>query len=245
MSSSSESTPRRDFIGALAASAIAIAGTACATPATATQTAPTPAPAANNGGGHQAPMPQPPKSWDDSWFSRLTAKHKAVFDSPEIGGGAALSHASGYIRGAYDALAAAPTDVQAVIVMRHRGAVMALNSAMWAKYPIAEMRNEKDESGALVKDNPYAGTPSNNPQSNADHPQANLAWLSQHGHILLVCDLATRALSSQLATKTHGDSKAIYEELKANLVPGAILQPTGVYAALRAQESGASYMRSI
>jgi intracellular sulfur oxidation DsrE/DsrF family protein len=32
--------------------------------------------------------------------------------------------------------------------------------------------------------------------------------------------------------------------LKANLIPGVILQPSGVYAAHRAQEAGCTYIRS-
>lgn len=189
-------------------------------------------------------MPAAPAHWDDSWFGRLTAKHKAVFDSPEIDEGIAPSQAAGYIRGMHDALGAAPTDVQAVVVMRHRAVPMVFNNAMWAKYPIAEMRNEKDESGKWATSNPYAGTPSSDPSATAGRPQSNLTWLAEHGHVLLGCDLATRAFSSQLANKVHGDSKAIYEELKANLLPGVILQPTGVYAVHRAQEAGCSYIRS-
>jgi hypothetical protein len=38
--------------------------------------------------------------------------------------------------------------------------------------------------------------------------------------------------------------KTIYEELKANLVPGLILQPNGIYATMRAQEAGCAFMRS-
>jgi hypothetical protein len=62
--------------------------------------------------------------------------------------------------------------------------------------------------------------------------------------MLLGCDLAARGLAGQIASKTKSDSRGIYEELKANLVPGVILQPTGVYAAHRAQEAGCSYIRS-
>jgi hypothetical protein len=106
------------------------------------------------------------------------------------------------------------------------------------------MRSQKDDSGKWVTTNPYAGKSSGDPQATASRPQSNLTWLAAHGHVLLGCDLATRAFSSQLASKVHGDSKAIYEELKANLVPGVILQPTGVYAVHRAQEAGCSYIRS-
>jgi hypothetical protein len=246
MSSSSDSpTPRREFIGALAASAIAIAGTACAAPASAVQTAVTPA------GTPNTPVPPPapavPVHWDDSWFARLTAKHKAVFDSPQFEDGLVLSNAAGYIRGMRDAVTAGENDVQTVIVMRHAAVPMAFNDAMWAKYEIGKERKIKDFStDKWAKRNPFfapAPSPNATPRP-SNRPQANLTWLANNGHILLACDLATRGYAGVIADKVKGDSRAIYEELKANLVPGVILQPTGVYAAHRAQEAGCSYIRS-
>jgi hypothetical protein len=248
-SSSDSSTPRREFIGALAASAIAIAGTACASPASAVQTAVTPAPTPN------APVPPPapaePVHWDDSWFAKLTAKHKAVFDSPDFGDGIALQHATGYIRGMRDALAASLDDVQTVIVMRHHAIPMAFNDAMWEKYSIGEERKVKDSANKWATRNPFAvAEPSTgaharpNTNAGADRPQANLGWFASHGQILLGCDMATRGYAAIIASKTKSDSRAIYDELKANLLPGVILQPTGVYAVLRAQEAGCAFFKS-
>ena len=74
--------------------------------------------------------------------------------------------------------------------------------------------------------------------------QANAAWLSSHGHIFLGCALATQGYAGKIAERTKGSSNEIFEELKANLVPGMILQPNGVYAVLRAQEAGCAFMRS-
>src|SRR6185295_11804192 len=97
--SDERSTPRREFLGQVAASAIVLAGTACAAPAAGTQ-APAPAPASTpNNNSNVGPPPPAPTSWDDSWFGKLTAKHKAVFDSPEINEGLVLANATGYIRG--------------------------------------------------------------------------------------------------------------------------------------------------
>jgi hypothetical protein len=241
-------TARREFLGQIAASAIVIAGTACAAPATAGQTtAPSPAPAP----GSQPATPAPtPTHWDDSWFAKLTAKHKAVFDSPAIDDGLAVFHASGYIGGMWDALGAGVDDVQIVLVMRHAGVPMVLNDAMWAKYEIGKERKIKDYSNdKFATRNPFfaAPAPANGaPRAtrSSDRPQATLSWLGSHGHILLGCDLATRGLAFSFAEKTKGDQKAIYEELKANLVPGVILQPTGVYAVHRAQEAGCTFIRS-
>jgi hypothetical protein len=237
----------------MAASAIVLAGTACAAPAAGSSaaTAPVPAAAPPNAAAEAPPAPAPttPVHWDDSWFGRLTAKHKAVFDSPQFDDGLVLSNAAGYIRGMRDAVGAGETDVQTVIVMRHIAVPMIFNDAMWAKYEIGKERQIKDSSTKVwALRNPFLGpAPSSNqsarPSTNA-RPQANLHWLAANGHILLGCDLAARGFAGQIASKTKTDSRVIYEELKANLVPGVILQPTGVYAAHRAQEAGCSYIRS-
>jgi hypothetical protein len=233
-----QSTPRREFLGQIAASAIVLAGAACSTPMTAAQPTTSPMPAS------PPPAPAAPVHWDDSWFARLTAKHKAVFDSPEIDDGLAVAQASGYIRGMRDALAAGTDDVQTVVVMRHAAIPMVFNDAIWAKYGLGKELKVKDyPSEKWATRNPWAtsATPSKAP---SERPQSTLAWLSSHGHILLGCDLATRGYAGEIAERLKGDSHIVYEELKANLVPGVILQPTGVYAVHRAQEAGCSYIRS-
>lgn len=233
-------THRREFIGHLAASAIVLASSACATPAAVGQTAAAPSP---------APRPQAaraPTHWDDSWFGRLTAKHKAVFDSPEIEDGLVLFHAVGYVNGMRDALAAADGDTRAVVVIRHSAIPMAFNDAMWVKYDFGKHEKVKDLNGKWARRNPFADVPpgSSSRSGGGSRQRYDMAWLASHGHILLGCDLATRGQAGLIAERTKGDSKAIYDELKANLVPGIILQPTGVYAVHRAQEAGCTYIRS-
>jgi len=232
-------TPRREFLGQIAASAIVLAGAACTTPITAGQptTAPTPGPS-------PAPIATP-AHWDDSWFARLTAKHKAVFDAPEIDDGLAVVEATGYIRGMRDAMAAGENDVQTVIVMRHEAIPMVFNDAMWAKYELGKELKVKDyPSEKWATRNPFATSAPTTRRPSSDRPQPTLAWLGSHGHVLLGCDLATRGYAGIIARRTKADSHAVYEELKANLVPGVILQPTGVYAVHRAQEAGCTYIRS-
>ena len=238
-SSQQPPTPRREFIGQLAASAIVLAGGACATPTAVSQTAPAPAPAP------RAQLARTPVHWDDSWFGRLTAKHKAVFDSPEIEDGLVLFHAVGYVNGMRDALAVADGDTQAVVVVRHSAIPMAFNDAMWLKYDFGKQEKVKDLNGKWARRNPYADAPPEPSRPGGGSRQRyDMAWLVSHGHVLLGCDLATRGQAGLIAQRTKGESKAIYEELKANLVPGVILQPTGVYAVHRAQEAGCTYIRS-
>lgn len=235
-------THRREFLGQVAASAIVLAGAACATPMSAAQTAATPSPS--------QPGTTPASKWDDSWTTRLTSRHKAVFDSPEIAENATLgvSQATRYINGVHDALGA---EAQTVVVIRHQSIPFAFNDAMWEKYGIGEQAKVKIGDAWATK-NPLSGprpgrggaNANANNSANADRPQSNLAWLASHGHILLGCDLATRGYAQTLADKTKSTMQAVYDELKANLVTGMILQPNGVYAILRAQEAGCVYMRS-
>ncbi|HVX40824.1 MAG TPA: hypothetical protein VHB25_14735 [Gemmatimonadaceae bacterium] len=232
----SDNTPRREFLGQIAASAIVLAGTACAAPLAATQPAPTP----------MAPPPAP-KTWDDSWFGRITTKHKAVFDSPEIDDGLAVSQAAGYINQMRAALDVG-NDVISVLVIRHAAIPMAFNDAMWAKYEFGKYEKIKDErTKQWATRNPYLGQATAAAAATSDvpeHAQGTLSWLGTHGQILLGCDLATRGMSTIIAQRTNQTPTAVYEEIKANLVPGLILQPSGVYAVHRAQEAGCSYIRS-
>lgn len=246
--SSESSTPRREFLGQIAASAVVLAGTACAGPINIAQTAtttPAPAPTGRNRGAATTTQ------WDNSWFDRLTAKHKAVFDSPDFAEGMILGpgHATRYINGLHDALGATASEVQTVVVVRHHAIPFAFNDAMWAKYEIGKDLKIKGDGEEWATKNPFAASRSRggrggNTPANNDRPQGNAEWLSSHGHILLGCDLATQGYATTLATRTNGTMKTIYDELKANLVPGLILQPNGIYATLRAQEAGCVFMRS-
>lgn len=242
-------TPRRDFLGQIAASAIVLAGTACAPAATAQGPAPAPAP---------APAAAPPssardrivpiKNWDDSWFGRLTAKHKAVFDTPDFAEGMILGpgHATRYMNGMRDALGATGADVQTVVVIRHRAIPFAFNDAMWAKYEIGKELKIKGDGGEWATRNPFAGPRGGDTAraQSSDRPQTNAVWFSSHGHVLLGCDLATQGYAGTIASQAKRPAQEIYDELRANLVPGLILQPNGIYATLRAQEAGCVFMRS-
>ena len=149
---SSESTARREFLGQIAASAIVLAGARVRV--------------ARRGDNRRRRRRRPVRhrhraldataTWDDSWFGRLTAKHKAVFDSPQIEDGLVLANASGYIRGMRDAIGAGEHDVQAVIVVRHAAIVMAFNDAMWKKYEIGKDKKIKaPRSEDWATRNPY------------------------------------------------------------------------------------------
>ena len=218
---------RREFVSQVAASALVLAGTGCATAATAASST--------------TPRPATQSTWDDSWFGRLKAKHKAVFEQPEIDMGSGTSYAVRYLTGMHDALGV--DDAQAVVVLRHQAVPLVLDDAMWEKYGIGEERKLKGTGDAWQLRNPIA-TP-RGPARTADpgRPQGNVPWLTANGHIVLGCNIALTAYSSIIARKVNAEQATIYDELRAHLLPGVIMQPNGVYATHRAQEAGCTYIR--
>lgn len=255
-SSNDSNTARRQFIGELAAGAAALAAVACAPAATAT-TAPTPAqaPANNSSGGGASPAaatpmqplePQSSMKWDSSWMSKISARHKAVFDSPEINDGTALYHAMSYLGSVKDVFGTGDSDASVVVVLRHAAVPMLYNDAMWEKYKLGAETKTNDEKTKLpvTRNIFFQRLDKDGNPSPDDKPSPTIKSLTARGVIFVGCDLATRGFSYRLAQKTKQEQRAVYEEIRNNLVPGATLMPTGIFGMLLAQEAGCSFMRS-
>ena len=239
-------TPRRQFIGELAAGAAALAAIACspaAAAATASSQAPTPA-APPSAAKHSSMPEQSEIKWDTSWMDRITAKHKVVFDSPEINDGDALYNAAGYFDWVKDVFKTGDSDSSIVVVLRHAAVPMLYNDAMWSKYDFgAETKTTDPSTKKAAKRNVfYKRLDKNGNPATGDVGAASIAALTSRGVIFLGCDRATRAYASTIAQKTKQQESAVYEELRQNLVPTATLMPTGIFATLLAQEAGCAKM---
>jgi hypothetical protein len=138
------------------------------------------------------------------------------------------------------------SDASVVVVLRHRAVPLLFNDAMWEKYAVGAATKTNDQkTGKPVTHNIYyqsvdaAGKPKDD-----DKPSPKIKALSARGVIFIGCDMATRAFSSRAATAKKLPVQQVYDEIRANLVPGATLMPTGVFGMLMAQEAGCSVMRS-
>ena len=236
--------PRRDFLAQLAAAGLASAGLAACAPATAAGAA--------AGGG--APAPVPGGRFDDSWTAKVrAARHKAVFDAPEVQDGLGIFQAWLFRQGYREALG--PAEAQAavpVVVVRHAGTVLAMDDALWAKYKLGEIRKINDQ----VTNKPAERNPIARPRSDAPKPEGDMArivaengqptieTLIGQGAVVLACNLALNQMIGVIARRTDQKVEDVRAEVHAGLVPGVILQPSGVYAVLRAQEAGCVYLRS-
>ncbi|MDF2776389.1 MAG: hypothetical protein K0S86_5891 [Geminicoccaceae bacterium] len=252
MNSSSDNptsgTPRRQFIGELAAGAAALAAVACAPAATASTASQAPAPAPGsqaNGTPAPRPLPIPPQTWDATWMERITAKHKVVFDSPEIVEGAALYHAMSYLQSVKDVFGTGDSDASVVVCLRHAAVPLLYNDAMWEKYDLGGMTKTLDQKTKTpVKRNIYYQRLNAEGKPIEDRPTPTIKSLASRGVIFVGCDMATRGVAYQVGRATKQEMRDVYAELKANLVAGATLMPTGIFATLLAQDAGCSFFKS-
>ena len=216
----------------IAAAAAAVATSACASPLG----------AAIQQGASRVPASPP---FDDSWTRRLVAaSHRAVMDSPEVDDGIALVQATLFMQGYRQQLDVGGSDVVPVVVMRHHGTQMAFNDALWAKYALGEYGKITDPAtGKDALRNPFVrvGTDEKNPLVPAE---SSMESLLAAGAILLVCNRATMRFAGQMAKKFSRDVKEVRAEFRSGIVPGVVLQPSGVYAVLRAQDVGCAFIRS-
>jgi intracellular sulfur oxidation DsrE/DsrF family protein len=66
--------------------------------------------------------------------------------------------------------------------------------------------------------------------------------LRQRGLISLVCNIALGNWSARAAKRTSRKVDEVMAEARANLMPGAIVVPSGIYALIRAQNAGCAFM---
>jgi len=181
--------------------------------------------------------------WDLSWPGRLTGKYKAVFDNTEPDSAHGLWRASAWAEQYREVLKAPPADVTPVIILRHRAIVLAMQNSFWSKYGIG---------GSKKITHPVTGRPlATNPalldeKDGIPAPWDNAGLRKQldRGVVVLACNLALQDCIDLMKTTEKIDEAEARKRAIAYLVPGVILQPSGVFAATRAQEAGASYVKA-
>jgi intracellular sulfur oxidation DsrE/DsrF family protein len=189
----------------------------------------------------QAAEPSPfDGPWDLSWIDRVkAAEFSAVFNVGEIGDGSAMDFAARGYDGFKEAHGTGDAQFRPVFVFRHFGTALGVNDAMWSKYKVGDEFKITDPSThAPAERNIFLKDEGGKSASN------RIEALQKRGAIVLVCSLALNRQAGRIAQRTSQTQDAVREELKANLIPGAILVPNGIYGVIRAQNAGCAYMPS-
>jgi hypothetical protein len=184
------------------------------------------------------------EAWDTRWPERLTGKVRTVFDVPEVESGYGVWRATIWARQYEQVLGVPARDLSTALVIRHNAIILAMQQGFWDRYGIgASNRVTHPVTGAPTTRNPAllgAG-------DGVSAPQVGLALdrFIAAGGIALACDLALQDLVALIQSTDKVPEAQAKAEARKWLVPGVILQPSGVFAVLRAQQmKQALYIRA-
>ncbi len=182
----------------------------------------------------QAPQPS------NNWLKAMDGKHKQFFDAPAVGGGIPLVHIMNYYDTYNKAYGVKDSDIDAVLTFYGSTTLYGINDAAWAKYKIGEFLDTRDGGGMFATANPWRATPTIMGMSLAP---ASIEALQRRGATMLLCNNALTIFSGMLAQKRGLDATVVYNDLKANILPGVELIPGMVIAVEQAHKAGLSYHR--
>lgn len=219
-------TPRRTFLGKLAAGAAALGLGGLVSP-----------PAVE---GSQAPAngraPADPQF--AAWLGKITGKHKMVFDTPAPNGGLGLAWARVFLNTTNDNYGTTDADNSVVMVLRHAGIPLGMESGMWAKYKFGEFFKINDgATNAAAVRNPFVHVK----PGELPIPGMAVDELVGKGVLFGICNVALTVYSGIFAKSMNLQAEAVKQDWVANLLPGVQVVPSGVIAVNGTQERGCAY----
>ena len=240
LTNSSMSSDRRTFLKSAGLSAAALASASSVLHAAEPTSPPLNAVAEELDAWEQAQQ----ETWDISWSKRITGKHKAMFDVPEIEGGVGIFRAGIWGQQYTDVLKLAPGDLSTVIVIRHAAIPLAMTSEFWATYGLGKSLKIKDDKGKKwTMVNPMLSTPSTDPKVASSNYLLDKQIAK--GAIALGCNLAFRQMVSIVAKQDKLSPADARTKAKTFLVPGLIMQPSGIFANVMAEEAGCVFVNAV
>jgi intracellular sulfur oxidation DsrE/DsrF family protein len=224
-SHSKPSTGRRRFIGSLAVGAAGI-GAAIAAPL-----------------DLSANQFAPPDMDPESVFSKLTGKHKMVFDAVRPHEMLPFAWPRVFLM-TNQKTGSSEKDCNAVVVLRHEAIPYAFEDKLWAKYKFGEVFKADDPATKMpAVRNPFAKPAAGEYKIPGFGPvQIGINELQASGVIFVVCDAAMSVYSAVMAESMNMTAEDIKKEWIAGLLPGITPVPSGVWALGRAQEKGCAYV---
>lgn len=184
------------------------------------------------------------EEFDLTWVNRITGKYRAVFDVPEIDSGYGVWRTSLWVKQYMDVLKAGARDCSPVLVLRHHGIALAMTQAFWDTYGVAKENTVTHPVTQQGTDRNPALLSSSRNEVPADFDDVALDKYIGRGGIALGCNLAFDDMIQLVSKKDGTTGDAARKTALAGLVPGVLLQPSGVFAALRAQDAGCKYLRA-
>jgi len=218
-------TPRRGFLGRLAAGAAALGLGGLVAPAEAA--------------AERRVAPRTPANPEfEAWLNKMTGKHKMLYDMPEPNSGFGFAWARIFLNTTNETYGTTDAENTVVIVLRHNAIPFGMKSDMWPKYKLGEAFKINDAAtNAAAARNQFAYVK----PGDLPFPGMAVDELVAKGVLFGICNMALTFYSAQMAKKTAMQAETIKKDWVANLLPSVQVVPSGVIAINRAQEKGCAY----
>jgi hypothetical protein len=219
-------SPRRSFLGRLAAGTAALGLTAFL---------PVTACAAEKTSASASDTTAKPADKNAEWPGSLKGKHKQLVDAFAFNEGFPLAFAYTFL---LPYPATDPGAATAVVVLRHAGFPMALTDDIWAKYKIGKTFNIIDPvtKAPAVRNFLYHAAP-----GSLLVDDMAIDKLMARGTVFGACNVALHVFSAKLAPNAGVTADQAAKEWTAGIIPGITVIPSGTWGVNRAQEAGCTY----
>jgi intracellular sulfur oxidation DsrE/DsrF family protein len=197
---------------------------------------------------HAAPLP----GWNRAAFEAILARpyrHRQVFASTRLADGLVLHYMENSLDSYEHGFEDRPGTLHTAAVLYGTSLAVAMNNAMWAKYPLPSVVEPSAQGvGARVEgmvDALLHGGGDAALASSINPYAAQVGVLVERGASFFVCNNALRGFSDKLSAKMSGSSAAaIRDDLAGHLLPGAMVVPAGVGALNAAQEAHFTFIQA-
>lgn len=177
------------------------------------------------------------QDWDLGWIAGLDrARHKQVFDMGSLDWGTHVT--TNYLDAFQDVMKLGHPEVVAIVGIASSAFPMNAGDALWARYQLGEKWQIRDPAtGNWATRNIFDLDPAPRPLRAKDA----VTGLAARGVIFWQCHNALVGVSERLAAGTTTAPAAMYQELKAGLLPHVRMVPAHTMVLGLVQEHGATY----
>lgn len=196
---------------------------------------------AAHGGGQLPDLALADPEWDVSWTKKINGKHKALFDVPDISGGSGVFRAGLWARQYADVFKVPMAELSSVIVIRHDGISLAMNQAFWDEYNVGKRNKVRDGNDKKTTKNPVLA----NLEPGKEPKGFELYMLEQQiarGVVVLACNMAFAECVSTVMKQDKLKQSEARAKAIGMLVPGVVLQPSGIFGVVLAQQTGCAFV---
>ena len=181
-------------------------------------------------------------TWDTSWMQRVRGKHRAMFDVPLVELGYPILRSGIWVEQVQEVFKVPASEISTVIVIRHDAIPLLMNHEYWSSYNAGEQFKVKDEDGAPLTFNPVLTPPAG--KQGSGPPRLALDKQIERGAIVLGCNLAFGDVIEGIQRKDKVSVAEARTIAMRHVVPGVIMQPSGIFANVAAQQTGCLFVEA-